>query len=137
MKEYWNHTQATQETIVDGWLKTGDLVKRDPEGFYYVVGRKKEMYISGGENVYPAEVEQVIRKFPGILEAAVVGVADEKWGEVGKAFVVFDLGFELVESDLREHCLKSLAKFKVPKYFVQLRELPKGDSGKILKRELS
>jgi fatty-acyl-CoA synthase len=135
MKGYWNNPKATAETIKDGWLHTGDLVRRDEEGYVYVVGRKKDMFISGGENVYPPELEQVIRTLPGVREVAVVGIPDEKWGEVGKAFVVRD-GATLTESDLLTHCLKNLAKFKIPKYFVFLPELPKGDSGKILKRKL-
>ncbi len=135
MTGYWNNPQATAETIQGGWLHTGDLVRRDPEGFYYMVGRKKEMFKSGGENVYPAELEQVLRTCAGVREVAIIGVADEKWGEVGKAFVVRSAA-SLTEENLREHCLKNLAKFKIPKYFTFLESLPKGDSGKILKRKL-
>jgi fatty-acyl-CoA synthase len=135
MQGYWGNPKATAETIQDGWLHTGDLVRRDEEGYFYVVGRKKDMFISGGENVYPPELEQVIRTLPGVREVAVVGIPDEKWGEVGKAFIVRSVA-ELSESDLQQHCLKNLAKFKIPKYFVFLPELPKGDSGKILKRKL-
>lgn len=135
MKEYWNNPKATSETIQDGWLHTGDLVRKDEEGYFYVMGRKKDMFISGGENVYPPELEQVIRTLPGVREVAVVGIPDEKWGEVGKAFIVKD-DTALSESDLQAHCLKNLAKFKIPKYFVFLDALPKGDSGKILKRKL-
>lgn len=86
MSGYWNNPKATQETIIDGWLHTGDLVRRDSEGYFYVVGRKKDMFKSGGENVYPAELEKVIRALPGVREVAVVGIPDVKWGEVGKAF---------------------------------------------------
>jgi fatty-acyl-CoA synthase len=136
MAGYWRNEKATRETIRNGWLHTGDLVRRDKDGFVYVVGRKKDMYISGGENVYPPELEQVIRTLPGVREVAVIGVPDEKWGEVGKAFVVKDRP-ELSIDDLHAHCLKNLAKFKIPKIFVFLDELPKGDSGKILKRKLS
>jgi fatty-acyl-CoA synthase len=137
MSKYWNNPKATEETFVDGWLRTGDLAKKDQEGFYYIVGRKKDMFKSGGENVYPAELEKVIRQYPGIREAAVIGVPDEKWGEVGKAFISLEKADHLDENGLRDHCLKNLAKFKVPKYFHVLNELPKGDSGKILKRALS
>ncbi|MBS1969312.1 MAG: long-chain fatty acid--CoA ligase [Bdellovibrionales bacterium] len=136
MAGYWRNEKATRETIKNGWLHTGDLVRRDEEGFVYVVGRKKDMYISGGENVYPPELEQVIRTLPGVREVAVIGVPDEKWGEVGKAFVVKDRP-DLSAEDLHVHCLKNLAKFKIPKFFVFLNELPKGDSGKILKRKLA
>lgn len=136
MQGYWHNEKATQETIKEGWLYTGDLVRRDNEGYYYVVGRKKDMFISGGENVYPPEVEQVLRSCPGVLEAAVIGVPDDKWGEVGKAFVVASSA-ALTAEELHTHCLRNLAKFKIPKYFVFLPSLPKGDSGKILKRKLA
>lgn len=135
MTGYWKNEKATSETIVDGWLHTGDLVRRDEEGYYYVVGRKKDMYISGGENVYPPELEQVIRGLAGVREVAVIGVPDEKWGEVGKAFIVKD-NASLTAEDVHSFCLQNLAKFKIPKHFVFLPELPKGDSGKILKRKL-
>ena len=135
MTGYWNNEKATKETIKEGWLYTGDLVKRDDEGYYYVVGRKKDMYKSGGENVYPPELEQVLRHHPGVREVAVIGVPDSKWGEVGKAFIVKE-DKALSEDSLNDYCLKNLAKFKIPKYFVFVNELPKGDSGKILKRKL-
>lgn len=135
MKGYWRNDKATAETLKDGWLHTGDLVRRDEDGYVYVVGRKKDMFKSGGENVYPVELEQVIRQVPGVREAAVIGVPDEKWGEVGKAFVVKDLE-TLSEDHLREFCQRNLAKFKIPKHFVFLPSLPKGDSGKILKKAL-
>lgn len=136
MSGYWHNDKATRETIQNGWLRTGDLVRRDEEGYYYVVGRKKEMFISGGENVYPPELEQVIRRLPGVREVAVIGVPDEKWGEAGLAFIVKDRN-DLTEEDLRAHCLKNLAKFKIPRQFIFMDELPKGDSGKILKRKLA
>lgn len=140
MTGYWHNDKATKETIVDGWLHTGDLVRQDAEGYVYVVGRKKDMYKSGGENVYPAELEKVIRSLPGIRDVAVIGVKDEKWGEVGKAYVVLesncDFNSDQASQKLSDHCLKNLAKFKIPKYFKVVPELPKGDSGKILKRKL-
>ncbi len=136
MQGYWNNAQATLETIKDGWLYTGDLVRRDSDGYYYVVGRKKDMFISGGENIYPPEIEQVLRSHPDILEAAVIGVPDEKWGEVGKAFLV-KKNSRLTIEDIQKHCFQNLAKFKIPKHFVFLESLPKGDSGKILKRSLN
>lgn len=134
---YWKNPEATAQTIRDGWLHTGDLVRRDSEGFYYVVGRKKDMYISGGENVYPAEIEQFLRTHPKIREVAVIGVKDEKWGEVGKAFIVTHSGDPIDAAELASFCQSNLAKFKTPKHFAFLKELPKGDSGKILKRALS
>lgn len=136
MKEYWNNPAATKDTIRNGWLYTGDLVRYDEEGYFYIVGRKKDMFISGAENVYPAEIEQVLRQFSGVKEAAVIGVKDEKWGEVGKAFVVRVDEKVTIES-LQKHCLENLAKYKIPKYFIFLNELPKGESGKIQKRSLN
>jgi fatty-acyl-CoA synthase len=135
MSGYWKNEKATKETIKDGWLYTGDLVRQDEEGYVYVVGRKKDMYISGGENVYPPELEQVLRQLNGIREVAVIGVPDEKWGEVGRAYIVKEAE-SLSEQLVKDHCLKNLAKFKIPKYFSFVPELPKGDSGKILKRRL-
>ncbi|PIS10645.1 MAG: AMP-dependent synthetase, partial [Bdellovibrio sp. CG10_big_fil_rev_8_21_14_0_10_47_8] len=136
MTEYWNNPKATAETITDGWLHTGDLVRQDMDGYFYVVGRKKDMFKSGGENVYPAELEKVIRTLPGVREVAVIGVPDRKWGEVGKAFITLEPTATLTEQDLIGHCVKNLAKFKVPKFYSFIAELPKGDSGKILKRKL-
>lgn len=135
MAGYWRNEKATAETLKDGWLYTGDLVRRDEEGYVYVVGRKKDMFKSGGENVYPVEIEQVLRRVSGVREVAVIGVADEKWGEVGKAFVVRD-DAAVDEDSLRDHCARNLAKFKIPKHFVFLESLPKGESGKILKKAL-
>lgn len=135
MQGYWKNEKATESAIVDGWLYTGDLVKQDEEGYFYVVGRKKDMYKSGGENVYPAELEQVLRKVPGVKDVAVVGVNDSKWGEVGKAFIVKE-DPQLCAEKIQEYCTQNLAKFKIPKYFQFIDELPKGDSGKILKKQL-
>lgn len=135
MKEYWRNSQATAETIRDGWLYTGDLVRYDDEGFFYVVGRRKDMFISGAENVYPAEIEQVLRQLKGVKEVAVIGIPDARWGEVGKAFVVRESS-DLNEDAVLNHCAKNLAKYKIPKKIVFLDSLPKGDSGKILKKNL-
>ncbi|MBC7421696.1 MAG: AMP-binding protein [Bdellovibrio sp.] len=136
MTGYWKNPKATEETFFEGWLQTGDLVYFDDENYFYVVGRKKDMYKSGGENVYPAEIEQVIQQLPWILEVAVIGIKDEQWGEVGHAYIVAknDLFNEV---ELRAHCSQNLAKFKNPKFFTAMKELPKGDSGKILKRKLT
>jgi fatty-acyl-CoA synthase len=133
---YWNNPNATAETITDGWFHTGDIVRKDEEGYFYVVDRKKDMFISGAENVYPAEVEHCLYAHPAIAEAAVVGVPDPKWGEVGRAFIVVKKGSSVSEEELRTFCTGNLAKYKVPKYFSVLDELPKGHSGKILKRAL-
>lgn len=137
MSGYLGNEKATAATFDGEWLKTGDLVRYDKEGFFYVVGRKKEMYKSGGENVYPAEVEKVIRGLKGIREVAVVGVPDSKWGEVGKAFVATEPNIQMTEQQIFEHCLQNLAKFKVPRQIQFMESLPKGDSGKILKKNLT
>lgn len=133
---YWKNEKATAEAIRDGWFLTGDLVKADEEGYFYVVGRKKEMFISGAENVYPAEIERYLRALSDIREVAVVGVKDEKWGEVGKCFYATESGKAIGEEALRDFCLRGLAKYKIPKSFVHLGELPKGHSGKIQRRAL-
>ncbi len=131
MPEYWQNSNATKDAFSDDglWFKTGDIVIEDSEKYIYIVDRLKNMFISGAENVYPAEIERVLRQLTEVKECAVIGVKDEKWGEVGKAFIVVE-GFH-DESLLRNHCMQNLAKFKVPKYFVFLDELPKADSGKI------
>lgn len=136
---YWNNEKATAEAIENNWFKTGDIVQFDTEGYFYVVDRKKDMFISGGENVYPAEIERVIRELPQVKEVAVIGVPDATWGEVGKAFLVFDstLGESFSLDEIQAHCRHHLAKYKVPKYFERMNELPKSDSGKILKRMLN
>ncbi len=136
MLGYWGNQNSTDEALVNDWFKTGDLVHFDDEGYFYVAGRKKDMFKSGGENVYPAEVEQVISKMNWVQEVAVVGIPDERWGEVGKAFVVCTPE-KFNEQELREHCSKYLAKFKVPKLFSHINELPKAGSGKIVKKDLA
>lgn len=133
---YWNNPKATEEAIVDGWFHTGDIVRCDVEGYFYVVDRKKDMFISGAENVYPAEIEHFLYTHPDVAEAAVVGVPDEKWGEVGKAFIVLKKESTTAAEDFRAFCTGQLAKYKIPKYFALIGELPKGHSGKILKRAL-
>jgi fatty-acyl-CoA synthase len=140
MKEYWNNPKATEEVFQNEWLKTGDLVKQDQDGYFFVVGRKKDMFISGGENVYPVEVERVLNLHPKIAAAAVVGTKDSKWGEVGYAFLVLKesevLSTSLTSDEIKSFCREHLASYKVPKYFKFLEELPKGDSGKINKKNL-
>jgi fatty-acyl-CoA synthase len=134
---YWEEPEETAKVIEsDGWVHTGDLVMRDEEGFYYIVGRKKDMYISGGENVFPTEIEEILFKHPKISEAAVIGVPDEKWGEVGKAFIVLRAGQLMKEDDIRKYFDGKLARYKIPKYYEFREDLPKSAAGKILKREL-
>ena len=132
---YWKNEKATKEAIKDGWFHTGDRVMRDEEGYLFVVDRVKNMFISGGENVYPAEVERVLLEHPAIREVAVVGVADPKWGEVGKAFVVFNEESTTTEQ-IVAFCLNKLAKFKIPKHYQFMEELPKNDTGKIDRKSL-
>ncbi|TXL81629.1 long-chain fatty acid--CoA ligase [Vineibacter terrae] len=133
---YWNNPDATRKAFVDGWLKTGDAARRDDEGFVYIVDRWKDMYISGGENVYPAEVENVIFQLPQVADAAVIGVPSDRWGEVGKAVIVIKPGETLSEPDVVTHCLARLAKFKVPQTVEFVEALPRNATGKVLKREL-
>lgn len=133
---YWRNPEATEKAIVDGWFKTGDILLKDEEGYLYVVDRIKNMFISGGENVYPAEVEQCILKHESVKEVCVVGVPDLKWGEVGKAIVVFKEAKTDI-SAIQNFCIQHLAKFKVPKYFEVMKELPKNDTGKIDRKQLS
>lgn len=136
MRGYWRNPEATAETIQDGWLRTGDLVRRDAEGYYFVVGRTKDMYISGAENVYPAEVEAVLAQHPAVRAVAVVGVPDARWGEVGRAFVVPHDGFAVSADELVAFARERLARYKVPKHVAFRDALPLSDSGKILKRVL-
>ena len=131
---YWENDEATQKAIKDGWFHTGDMVRQDEEGYLYVVDRIKNMFISGGENVYPAEVERVLVLHPAVSEVVVVGVSHEKWGEVGKAFVVKNE--ELTEAELIAFAKERLAGFKVPKSVQFLDSLPKNDTGKIDRKQL-
>jgi fatty-acyl-CoA synthase len=133
---YWNRPQATSAAIVDGWLHSGDAAMYDDEGFYYIVDRWKDMYISGGENVYPAEVEAVIYQHPDVAEVAVIGVPHVRWQEVGKAIVVAKEGQSLTEEDILEFCRGKLARFKVPKSVAFVKRLPRTAAGKVLKRAL-
>ena len=131
---YWRNPEATAEAFADGWLLTGDVAARDDEGYYRIVGRTKDMVISGGENVYPAEIENVLHEHAAVAEAAVVGVPDERWGEVCLAFVV--LRAETSEEDLLEHCRARLARYKVPKAVRFVESLPRNAMNKVVKSEL-
>jgi fatty-acyl-CoA synthase len=134
---YWNNPEASAAVLDDeGWFHTGDLVYHDEAWYFYVVDRKKDMFISGGENVYPAEIEAVLYKHPAVHMCAVVGVPDEKWGEVGKACVVRKPGATATEEELLTFMQAHLARYKVPKSVAFLPELPISGAGKILKREL-
>ncbi len=131
---YWRNAEATEAAFSDGWLLTGDVAERDDEGYYRIRGRVKDMFISGGENVYPAEVESVLHEHPAVREAAVVGVPDERWGEVGVAFVVLD--GEVGDDELRDFCAERLARFKVPREFRRIDALPRSGMSKVVKSEL-
>jgi fatty-acyl-CoA synthase len=131
---YWRNEDATTAAFRDGWLLTGDVAERDDEGNYRIRGRLKDMVVSGGENVYPAEIEAVLHEHPAVSDAAVIGVPDERWGEICVAFVV--LSAPATEAELREHCLERLARFKVPKRFHTVDELPRNSMGKLQKSEL-
>lgn len=134
---YWNNPEATRAMLDDeGWFHTGDLVRYDEEWYFYVVDRKKDMFISGGENVYPVEIENVLYKHPAVQMCAVIGVPDEKWGEVGKACVVLKPGMTATEEELIAFMQQHLARYKVPKSVAFLDALPMSGMGKILKREL-
>ncbi len=133
---YWNRPDATASSFEGRWLKTGDAAKIDVEGFVYIVDRWKDMYISGGENVYPAEVENVLYQLPQVAEAAIIGVPSEKWGEVGLAVLALKPGASIELAELVSHCASRLAKFKVPSDLAIVEALPRNATGKVLKREL-
>jgi fatty-acyl-CoA synthase len=136
MLGYWNRPEETAEVLRDGWLRTGDLATADAEGFLTLVGRSRDLYISGGENVYPAEVEAVYSEHPSVREIAVVGVPDPKWGEVGRAYVVLAPGAALDAEALRAWGRDRLAAFKLPRDFVAVPSLPRTETGKVQKHRL-
>lgn len=133
---YWNRPDANEKDFTDGWLHTGDAVVRDDDGYYTIVDRQKDMYISGGENVYPAEVEDVLYQLEEISEVAVIGVPDEKWGEVGYAVVVLKTDAELSPKQLLDHCQGKLAPYKHPHHVLFAGELPRSATGKLQKHIL-
>jgi O-succinylbenzoate-CoA ligase len=135
MTEYWNRPDATKETLVDGWLRTGDVAVMDEEGFVYIQDRIKDMIISGGENVYPAEIENVILAHPEIAEVAVIGQPSERWGESPFAVVVRKEP-EITEADVLKFCDGHLARFKMPRGVAFVDVIPRNPSGKVLKRVL-
>jgi fatty-acyl-CoA synthase len=136
MKGYWNRPEDTAETIKDGWLHTGDIAQMDKDGFLYIMDRKKDMIISGGENIYPAEIEDSLLAHPKLADVAVIGYPDKKWGESVKAIVVLKEGEELTEEELIEWCKDRIGKFKIPKKVVFTDSIPRTPTGKILKRIL-
>jgi len=135
---YWNDPVRTAEVVdAEGWLHTGDLASADADGAYRICGRAKDMYISGGENVFPGEVEAALTECDDVAEVAVIGVPDAKWGEVGRAFAVARAGRALSEERLVAHARGRLAGYKVPKRVVVLTELPRLGSGKVDRRALA
>ena len=133
---YWNNDAATRETIVDGWLHTGDLALREPSGYFRVVDRKKDSIITGGINVYPAEVEAALIKLDGVLDCAAYGVPDEKWGEAVAASVVLAAGSTRDTGSIRDELRTHIAAYKIPKHIEFPAALPRTTSGKVLRRDL-
>ena len=136
INQYWRQPEATSQAISDGWIRTGDMGCLDSEGYLYIKDRKKDMYISGGENVYPAEVENVILGLPEVADVAVIGIPDPKWGETGLAIVIKKPGVDLSSEQLMAACKGKLASYKMPKKVAFADELPRTPSGKPLKKEL-
>jgi len=136
MKGYWQRPDATAEAVQDGWFRTGDVARRDSDGYYYIVDRKKDLIIRGGYNVYPREIEEVLYEHPAVAEAAVVGIRDESLGEEVGAAVALKPGASATPDELREHVKKQVASYKYPRRVWLVDALPKGPTGKILKREI-
>lgn len=136
MTGYWQNPEATAATIKDGWLLTGDIGKMDDDGYFSIVDRKKDLIISGGYNVYPAEIEDVLYKHPAVLEACVVGVKDDHLGEVGRAFIALKPGITAGADEMKAFLADKLIKYKIPRQFVFRDSLPKSPIGKILRKEL-
>lgn len=137
MRGYLDDPQATAETITtDGWLKTGDIGHKDAEGYLYITDRMKDMYISGGFNCYPAEIEKLLNDHPGIEMCAVVGMPDERLGEVGKAFVIPRAGVALDPQDVIGWARNAMANYKVPRKVVIVDDLPRNAAGKVLRNVL-
>jgi long-chain acyl-CoA synthetase len=136
MKEYFKNPEANAETLKDGWLYTGDIGHMDEDGFFYITDRKKDMIIRGGENIYPREIEEVIYSHPAVSLGTVIGVRDEIYGELPKAFIVLKEGESITEEEIIAYCKKHLANFKVPKYVEFRASLPQTPTGKIMKQPL-
>jgi long-chain acyl-CoA synthetase len=136
MKGYWNRPEETAEVFRDGWFLTGDLGTRDEDGYFSIVDRKKDLIIVNGMNVYPRMIEEVLHRFPGLREVAVVGEPNDLHGEVPVAYLALDPAHPAGEAELRAFCRKHLGRHQIPRRFVLLPELPKNATGKILKREM-
>ena len=136
MKEWWHKPDETRETVVDGWVHTGDMGRYDEKGYIYIVDRKRDMVVSGGENVYPREIEEILYQHPAVVEAAVIGIPDPYWVERVHAVVVLKEGANVTSEEIIDFCKKRIARYKAPKSIEFVESLPKTPSGKILKREL-
>lgn len=136
MAGYWQRPEDTRETLRDGWLYTGDMGKKDEDGYLYIADRKKDIIISGARNIYPREIEDLLHSHPAILEAAVIGVPDPYWGESVKAVIVLRPGHTLREEEVIKFCKDNLASYKKPRFIQIVPALPKNPGGKIDKREL-
>jgi long-chain acyl-CoA synthetase len=133
---YWNRPQESRDAMRDGWLSVGDLARRDAEGYIYIVDRKKDMVISGGVNIYPREIEEVLLLHPAVADVAVIGVPDEKWGERLRTFAVLRPGHALTEEDVVNYCTGRIAAYKIPRELRHIEALPRNANGKVLKTEL-
>ena len=133
---YWNNEEATKQSLKDGWFHTGDMARMDEEGYFYIAGRFKDMIISGGENVYAAEVEALFREHAAVADAALIGQPDEKWGEVGLMIVACKPNQTTSEDELLKFCAGRLAKYKIPKRIEFVDALPYSPYGKVIKAEL-
>ena len=136
MAGYWNRPEETAQTLRDGWVFTGDLARMDEDGYFFIVGRKKDMILVNGCNVYPDEVDGVLAAHPAVLEAATVGIPDERRGEIPVSFVVLKPDRKLTVEELRAYCKTQLAAYKLPKRIEFIPEMPKSAMMKILRREL-
>lgn len=134
---YWGNEKETSETLIDGWVHTGDMASVDADGFYYIVGRKKNMFISGGENVFPPEIESALYDIEAVRECCVFGVPDEKWGEVGKAVVSVKPGMTLTKDEVLSALNGKLARYKIPKYVTFVDDVPKNNVGKIVVKQVT
>ncbi|WP_337348134.1 AMP-binding enzyme [Mycolicibacterium confluentis] len=136
MRGYWRMPEATEQALADGWMHTGDAGCMDDEGYIYIQDRVKDMIISGGENIYPREVENALFEHPAVADAAVIGVPDERWGEAVRAVVVLRDGRTTDAAELIEFCRARIARFKCPRSVDFVDELPRNPSGKVLKKDL-
>ena len=133
---YFRNKQATDDAFHEDYMSVGDMAYMDEDGYYYIVDRKKDMVISGGVNIYPAEIEIVLNHHPKVFDSAVIGVPDEQWGESLRAFIVLKSGQEATEEEMVEYCTENLAKYKKPRSVEFIGEIPRNPSGKILKKQL-